>query len=91
MAVFRANEPTVAKIYLQQVCIIARNATEDERDWLADEPQFVPVLGNHLKSRNGALRRISSEIIEVLSNNSPSRAGKMMAEGIGSSLAWVSV
>lgn len=91
MAVSRANVLTVAKVYLQQICISARYATDDERDWLAAEPQFVPVLGNHLKSRNVALRRISSEIIEVLSSNSPSRAGKMMAEGIGSSLAWVSV
>ena len=91
MAIFSAKEPAVAKVYLQAICISARHATEDERDRLANEPQFVPALGNHLKSRNVALRRISSEIIEVLSNNSPSRAEKMMAAGIGSSLAWVSV
>jgi hypothetical protein len=67
------------------------DATEDEKDRLADEPEFVPVLGNYLKSRDVTLRRISSEIVEVLSKSSPFRSGKMMAEGIGSSLAWVSV
>jgi hypothetical protein len=88
---FRAKEPTVARAYLQEIRVSANNATENEKDWLADEPQFVPVLGNYLKSRDVTLRRISSEIIEVLSNGSPFRSGRMMAEGIGSSLAWVSV
>jgi hypothetical protein len=67
------------------------NATEIEKDKLANEPQFVPVLGNYLKSRDVTLRRISSEIIKLLSHGSPSRSGRMMAEGIGKSLAWVSV
>jgi hypothetical protein len=66
------------------------NATEHEKDWLANEP-FVPVLGKYLRSRDVALRRISSEIVGVLSDSSPSRSGRMMEKGIGRSLAWVVV
>jgi hypothetical protein len=85
------KEPAVTRAFLQEIRASANDATEDEKDSLADEPHFVPVLGNYLKSRDVTLRRISSEIVEVLSNKSPFRSGRMMAEGIGSSLAWVSV
>jgi hypothetical protein len=67
------------------------DATEHEKDLLADNSDFVPVLGDYLNSRNATLRRISSEIIEILADGSEWRAGRMMEEGIGRSLAWVAV
>jgi len=89
--VFTAREPTVTRAYLEAIRNNAIDATEEDKDLLADELQFVPALGNYLKSRDVTLRRISSEIIEVLSNNSAFRSGRIMEEGIGSSLAWVAV
>jgi hypothetical protein len=67
------------------------DATTDERDLLADNSDFVPVLGDYLNSNNATLRRISSEIIQILAGGSEWRAGRMMEEGIGQSLAWVAV
>jgi hypothetical protein len=84
-----APEPTVAVNYLEEIRKIAIEATEDEKDLLADEPEFVRVLGHYLNSRDVVLRRIASEIVEMLSNNSPSRSGRMMESGIGRSLAGV--
>lgn len=55
------------------------------------EPSFVPTLGKSLKNRDVMLRRVSSKIVEVLSNGSPTRSGRMMEEGIGSSLAYIAV
>lgn len=77
--------------YLQEVLISSQDAVEQEKDRLVDEPQFVRLLGVYLKSREVALRRISSQIVNVLSTGSPVRSGRMMMEGIGSSLAWISV
>jgi len=67
------------------------DATKDEKDLLADNSDFVPVLGDYLNSNNPTLRRISSEIIQILAGGSEWRAGRMMEEGIGQSLAWVAV
>jgi hypothetical protein len=86
-----SKEPTVTRAYLEAIRNNAIDATEDEKDLLVDELQFVPALGNYLKSRDVTLRRISSEIVEVLSSNSAFRSGRIMEEGIGSSLAWVAV
>lgn len=81
----------VTKVYLQEIHNNVIDAKEDEKDLLVDELQFVPTLANYLKSRDTTLRRISSEIIEILSNGSAFRSGRIMEEGIGSSLAWVAV
>lgn len=86
-----AKEPTVTRAYLEEIRNNVIDATEDEKDLLVDELQFVPALGNYLKSRDVTLRRISSEIVEILSNNSAFRSGRIMEEGMGSSLAWVAV
>ena len=86
-----ARDSTVSKAYLQEIRNNAIDATEEEKDLLVDEPQFVPALGNYLKSPDVMLRRISSEIVEILSNGSAFRSGRIMEEGIGSSLAWVAV
>ena len=91
MSFSSAGEPTVAKAYLEEIRNDVIDATEEEKDLLVDEPQFVPILGNYLKSRDITLRRISSEIVEILSNSSAFRSGRIMEEGIGSSLAWVAV
>jgi hypothetical protein len=85
------GEGNIAKSYLQAIHDTAKNATELEKNLLADNGHFVPVLGEYLNSRNPSLRRISSEIIKILSDRSVSRAGRMMDEGIGRSLAWVAV
>lgn len=87
----RARDTVVSAAYLQATRVNLSVATEEERDILAEEPQFVTAVGDFLKSRHAALRRISSEIIEVLSCNSPLRSGILMEEGIGSSLAWLAV
>jgi hypothetical protein len=86
-----AGDPTVTKVYLQEIRNNAIDAREEEKDLLVDELQFVPALGSYLKSRDATLRRISSEIVEILSNGSAFRSGRIMEEGIGSSLAWVAV
>ena len=86
-----AKDQSVTRAYLEAIRNNAIEATEEEKNLLVDEPQFVPVLGNYLKSRDVTLRRISSEIVEVLSNNSAFRSGRIMEEGMGSSLAWVAV
>ena len=91
ISIFSAGDPTVTKAYLQEIRNNAIDASEEEKDILVDELQFVPALGNYLKSRDVALRRISSEIVEILSNGSAFRSGRIMEEGIGSSLAWVAV
>ncbi|KAF8337678.1 armadillo-type protein [Amanita rubescens] len=79
----------ILKVYLQEIRNNVIDAREEEKDLLVDELQFVPALGNYLKSRDATLRRISSEIVEILSNGSAFRSGRIMEEGIGSSLAWV--
>lgn len=84
-------DTAVAIAYLQETCVIANDATQEEKTRLANEPHFVVALGNHLKGRDVVLRRISSEIIDTLSRGSPLRSGILMTEGIGRSLAWVSV
>ncbi len=89
MSFSSARDPTVTKAYLQEIRHNAIDATEEEKDLLVD--QFVPALGNYLKSPDVMLRRISSEIVEILSNGSAFRSGRIMEEGIGSSLAWVAV
>jgi hypothetical protein len=83
------GEGDIAKSYLQAIRDTAKDATELEKSLLAANDHFVPVLGEYLNSRNPSLRRISSEIIQILSDRSISRAGRMMDEGIGRSLAWV--
>lgn len=89
--IFRVREAAVLRCYLQETCTSATHATEAQKEWFVSEPSFVPTLGNYLKSRDVMLRRVSSEIIEVLSNGSPTRSGRMMEEGIGSSLAYIAV
>ena len=91
MSTFSAGDPTATKAYLQEIRNNAIDASEEEKNLLVDELQFVPALGNYLKSRDVVLRRISSEIVEILSNGSAFRSGRIMEEGIGSSLAWVAV
>jgi hypothetical protein len=91
ISIFSAGDPTVTKAYLQEIRNNAIDASEEVKDLLVDELQFVPALGNYLKSRDVALRRISSEIVEILSNGSAFRSGRIMEEGIGGSLAWVAV
>ena len=91
LIIFSAGDPTVTKTYLQEIRNNVIDAPEGEKDLLVDELQFVPALSNYLESRDVALRRISSEIVEILSNGSAFRSGRIMEEGIGSSLAWVAV
>jgi hypothetical protein len=92
MLISRAGgEGNIAKSYLQAIHDTAKKATELEKDLLADNGEFVPVLGDYLNSRNASLRRISSEIIQILADGSAWRAGRLMDEGIGKSLAWVAV
>ena len=91
MSFSSTREPTVTRAYLEEIRNNAIDGTEEEKNLLVDEHEFVPILGDYLKSRDGTLRRISSEIVEVLSNNSAFRSGRIMEEGIGSSLAWVAV
>ena len=86
-----AGDATVTKAYLQVIRDNAVDASEEEKDLLVDELPFVPALGHYLKSPDATLRRISSEIVEILSNGSAFRSGRIMEEGIGSSLAWVAV
>ena len=81
----------VAKSYLQAIHDYAIEATESDMDLLADNVEFVPVLGEYLNSRNAALRRISSEMIHIIAEGSGWRAGRMMEEGIGASLVWAAV
>ena len=91
MSFSSAGDLTVTKVYLQEIRNNAINASEEEKASLVDELQFVPALGNYLKGHDVILRRISSEIVEILSNGSAFRSGRITKEGIGSSLAWVAV
>lgn len=81
----------MANSYLQAIRDTAKNAHEHEKNLLTDSGEFVPVLGHYLNSRTASLRRISSEIVKILSDRSVVRAGRMMEAGIGRSLAWVAV
>ncbi|KDR76392.1 hypothetical protein GALMADRAFT_140093 [Galerina marginata CBS 339.88] len=86
-----AKDNAVTGKFFAVVHAAALNAADDIRNELATDSSFVSVLGRHLKSQDSAMRRLASEVIDVLSKRSSGRSEKMMQAGIGESLAWVAV
>ncbi|RDB26380.1 hypothetical protein Hypma_006519 [Hypsizygus marmoreus] len=81
----------VVRAFLEETYTAVKNATESEKEWFVTAKSFISVVGYYLRGHDVTMRRHSSAIVELLSKGSPQRSGRIMEEGIGSSLAWLAI